>query len=53
MSMDELKNCYVYRGEWKNDKKHGRGLIEWQDDVNFQGNWENGMMKDGFLLFRG
>jgi hypothetical protein len=52
LTIDELKNFYVYTGEWKNDKRHGKGTMEWEDDVTFTGTWENGMLKDGLLLFK-
>jgi len=32
----------VYKGEYKNDKKHGYGEFHWADGRIYKGNWKNG-----------
>ena len=32
----------VFKGEYKNDKKHGKGVIEWSDGRKFVGNFIDG-----------
>ncbi|EGR30444.1 IQ calmodulin-binding motif family protein, putative [Ichthyophthirius multifiliis] len=31
----------VYKGQWLNGKRHGRGIQFWQDGSVYQGEWEN------------
>lgn len=32
----------VYRGEYRDDKKHGYGEISWPDGRRYAGQWANG-----------
>jgi hypothetical protein len=29
----------MYEGEWKNDKKHGKGKYGWADGANYEGDF--------------
>jgi len=31
-----------YTGNWKNDKRNGKGKFLWKNDVLFEGSWKNG-----------
>ena len=42
---------YTYKGQWKNDLKHGQGKIVFFDEVEFEGLWENGKIKDGQMVW--
>ena len=42
---------YTYKGQWKNDLKHGQGKIVFFDEVQFEGTWENGKIKDGQMVW--
>ena len=44
---------YIYRGTWQNDLKHGKGSVEWEDEVQFDGEWENGKIVDGQMWYKG
>ncbi len=33
---------YIYEGEFLNDKKHGRGTINYANGDVYQGEWKNG-----------
>ncbi|EGR28088.1 IQ calmodulin-binding motif family protein, putative [Ichthyophthirius multifiliis] len=38
-----IKNEAIYKGQWKNSKRHGRGIQYWPDSSVYQGDWENDM----------
>ena len=31
----------LIEGEWKDDKRHGNGHMEYEDDVTYTGDWVN------------
>jgi hypothetical protein len=31
----------MYKGEWKNNKRHGKGLFEWADGVKYDGDYRD------------
>lgn len=33
----------VYRGYWKNNKKHGYGIQIWKNGIKYEGEWCDGM----------
>ena len=33
----------MYQGEYKDDKKHGRGLYIWANGKKYDGEWVNGV----------
>ena len=35
------KNGNVYKGEWRNNKKHGKGIFYWPNAKQFEGTWDN------------
>ena len=37
-----LDNGDVYKGEWKNGKKSGKGIFTWNSGNIYEGNWING-----------
>ena len=47
--------CYydsglIYKGEWKNSKRHGTGMSISEDGDKFVGNWQKGDRKgEGYL----
>ncbi len=38
-----------YKGEWRNDLRHGPGEERWEDGTKFEGVWENGKQLYGAL----
>lgn len=38
----KYQNGKVYKGDFKNDKRHGLGIMSWPDGRIHQGLWENG-----------
>ena len=36
---------------WKEDRKHGPGSLAFENKMSYNGDWENGQMKDGDLTF--
>ena len=42
-------NGYVYEGEMKNHKMHGRGILKYQDKILYNGDFENGVQVDEYL----
>ena len=45
----------VYYGEWKDDKKHGKGCMIWPDGSIYQGHWVNDMRngKGRYITIKG
>ena len=39
-------NGMVYDGEWKNDLRHGFGVLTWPDGRKYEGDYKEGL-KDG------
>ena len=35
------KNGSKYNGEWKNDKKEGKGIFYWNDGAKYDGEWKD------------
>ena len=33
----DIKDYYIYVGEWKNDKKHGKGKQNWVGECKWAG----------------
>jgi hypothetical protein len=40
----------VYKGEWKNNKKHGYGIQVWSNGNKYEGDWANGL-REGHGVF--
>lgn len=38
-----LANNAIYKGQWKDGKRHGRGIQFWPDGSVYQGDWVNDM----------
>lgn len=38
---DYGRDSGIYSGEWLNDKRHGKGNMEWTDKSSYKGDWEN------------
>ena len=36
-----LENKTIYKGQWKNGKRHGKGELFWRDGSYYQGQWKN------------
>jgi hypothetical protein len=34
-----LRGAGRYEGEWRDDKKHGRGIFTWSDGNTYEGDW--------------
>ena len=39
--IQDSSNSKIYFGEWKDGKKHGRGILIWPDGSFYQGSWED------------
>ena len=35
-----LKNMSIYSGEWLQGRRHGQGVLRWQDGSTYVGKWE-------------
>jgi len=47
-------NNDIYKGKWRNDKKHGRGIyFEREKNILFEGRWENGEKNGIFIVKNG
>ena len=40
----------TYKGQWKEDKQHGKGIEMWPDGAVYEGAYVNGK-KQGFAVF--
>ena len=40
-----------YKGEWKDDERHGIGVLQFKDGAVFQGNWVANKMNFGTLTW--
>ena len=38
----EINKSAIYIGEWKNGKRHGKGLLKWYDGGEYEGEWFDG-----------
>lgn len=38
----EFPSGAVYKGEWLNNKRHGRGIQVWKDGSKYEGEWATG-----------
>ena len=43
----------MYEGEWKNDRKHGRGIYVWGEGTEFDGDIFEGEFEDGLRSGKG
>jgi hypothetical protein len=41
----------IYRGEWKNDMRHGYGVQNFYDGSRFEGQWEYGQQRFGTYVW--
>jgi len=37
-----LELLWTYDGDWKDNKRHGKGTITWADGSKYVGEWKNG-----------
>ena len=37
----KLKNMSIYEGEWLQGKRHGQGILRWEDGSVYKGSWVN------------
>nr|CAD55810.1 p38 protein [Tetrahymena thermophila] len=43
LGLYQLENGSVYKGQWKNGMRHGRGKQLWKDGSIYEGYWKNNM----------
>lgn len=48
----KLKNGSIYNGEWLGGKRHGKGVLTWEDGSRYEGEWRhNFSWGHGLLTF--
>lgn len=46
-----MRDGNIYKGEWQNGKRHGKGDFQTRDGVIYSGIWNHDIIDSGFIRY--